>query len=165
VLITAGGSATPTAREDVAIGLIQVGGRVERASFLAGYNTSGSGLNGAGGINADASIGRVTVGGAWVASNLVAGATTGPDLVWGTADDALLSGAGVKNDPALRARIGLIILGSPLAGSTDAAEHFGLVAEEFSSLRTGRVDIPLTPGPGNDVISLGSTGNFTLREV
>ena len=80
-LITARGMTRPGRTRDLAIGSLSVGGSVEFASVLAGYDTLVRPVNG------DASIGNVEVGGDWVASNLVAGAAAGTDGLFGTADD------------------------------------------------------------------------------
>jgi hypothetical protein len=47
---------------------VTIGGRAEYAQFLAGYDTNLDAEN------ADAQIGAVTVGGDWIASNMVVGA-------------------------------------------------------------------------------------------
>src|SRR5439155_857241 len=66
VIITARGQALYSPGIDLAIGHLTVGGRVEFANILAGYQTD------MGSVNGDAQIGAVKVGGDWVASNLVA---------------------------------------------------------------------------------------------
>ena len=66
--ISARGTLAPASdAKALAIGAFSIGGSVDHAQILAGYDRTGAA------VNADAAIGRVTVGGNWTASDLAAG--------------------------------------------------------------------------------------------
>ena len=155
--IIARGRELPAGGPDVAIGSLTVGGRVEFARILAGYDFNGLPAN------PDAQVGPVVVGGDWVASNLVAGVVAGGDAQFGTADDAVIGG--VVDGP--RSRIASITIKGQALGTTAAGDHFGLVAEEVGALSIGGTAIPLLPNtPGvTDDEEIGATGDFHLLEV
>lgn len=138
VLITARGKEMPTAKADLAIGQITVGGRVEWAQFLAGYgiDTVPDALNG------DASIGAVSVGKEWIASDLVAGVDAGADGFFGGVDDVLI-GSGADT---LVARIASINIKGFTRGSAIAGDGFGIVAQEIGKLTIAKSKQPLTTG-------------------
>jgi hypothetical protein len=161
VVIGAVGQSNFTSTTDLAIGSIRVHGSVEHANLLAGYSFD---LGGTGphGNNADAQIGLVSVGGDWIASNLVAGVSAGADGLFGTADDAKLSGAGVKDLGSTVSRIGQVIIGGQVRGTANAGDHFGIVAEAIGSMTVGGASVALSP-QANSVVNLAS--NVTLREV
>ena len=156
-IISARGSATPTAASDLAIQTLRVLGRVEFAQILAGVDVSGTA------VNADAQIGAVTVGGDWVASSLAAGAVPGNGY-FGDADDARLSGAGVKDEAGLSSRIASVAIGGQALGTLGAGDHFGIVAEEVAVVTVG-MSLALGPGSGNDTVPVGITGDFRVNEV
>jgi hypothetical protein len=158
VIISAGGQkVVPVgSTKDVAIASLTVGGRVEFANILAGYDTSLSP------VNANAQIGAVKVGGDWFASNLVAGVAAGTDRLFGTADDVLIPDP--KANPKILASIASVTIGGQAQGlPNDPLGHFGIVAQHFGSVSIGGTTIPLTGA--NQGIPLGETGDFTLREV
>ena len=160
-LISARGQEAPPAGSDVAIGTINVTGRVEYALIQAGIDAFGS-------TNADAQIGTVTVGGDWIASSLVAGAQAGADGVFGTQDDGKLSGG--KDVAGVFSRISNVIIGGQVVGTESTGDHFGIVAESVGSLSIGANLIPLLAGKHNDNILLaplidGFFGDLRLREI
>jgi hypothetical protein len=163
VVISARGQKVPGATTDIAIGRITIGGRAEHARFLAGYDT---GLTPK---NADAQVRAVTVGGDWIASDLVAGVAAGADGLFGRADDAAISGAGTTDNPGIVSsiaglKIGGLVYGTPF--SVSGSDHFGFVAQEVGSVKVGGFTAPLRPGADNDVIELApTTGDMTVREV
>jgi len=164
-LISARGKLQPPAGSDIAIGSISVTGRVERALIIAGRDSYGLGHN-----NADAQITRVTVGGDWIASSLVAGADTGADGLFGTQDDVRMSGPGVKNLPNVLSRISNVTIGGQVIGSDGTADHFGIVAENIGVLTINGDVVPIFPGAHNDNRLLsadidGFFGNLRLREI
>lgn len=129
VNITAYGQPTaPTKGTDVAIKSVTIKGSVENANFLAG---------GAGSLNADASIGSITVGGDWLASSATAGVNVGPDSVIGTADDAKYSG-GVRDNVNISASIGsFTVKGQAFGTTSDTGDMFGVVAEQIGKAKVG----------------------------
>jgi hypothetical protein len=169
VSITARGQATPGTAGDVAIAKITVGGRVERAQILAGYDISKPPAP----INADASIGPVSVGGDWIASNLVAGVlnlgtddavggvgAAADNVNFGDSHDRLITSS---DDPNLISRIAKITIKGLVIGTGADADHFGFVAQQIGAFKVGGFTLPLISG--NDVVELSPlTGDFTLRE-
>jgi hypothetical protein len=157
VLITAVGQESPGSAEDLAIAKISIGGRVERAQILAGYDTAATPTA----TNADASIGPVSVSGDWIASNLVAGAADGADNLFGTADDTPLA---VSDSPDFIARIAKVTIKGFVIGTAASGDHFGFVAQQFGAFKAGVFAAQLTSGL--DVIELSqTTGDVTLREL
>jgi hypothetical protein len=110
-IISARGQANPQGTTDLAIGKLTVAGRVEFGQILAGVQVNGVA------VNADAQIGSVYVGGDWIASNLVAGAVAGADGKFGTADDAKMSGASVKDEVGINSRIASVTIGGQVLGN------------------------------------------------
>jgi hypothetical protein len=153
-ILSALGQAKPTTT-DVAIGSLTVKGGVEFAHILAGYATAGTAEV------ADAQVGPVSVGGDWVASSLVAGATAGADGVFGTGDDQVIPGG----KATISSRISSVTIGGQVLGTVGDSDHFGIVAQNVVSLKVGGTPIPLTPGNGNDDLVIGVTGDFTVHEI
>lgn len=153
VVISADGQSTPPAKgPDVAIGSVAVKGGVEYANIIGGGDT-----------NADASIGTVSVGRDWLASNLVAGVSGGDDGVFGTSDDAKLSGLGITDNTAIKSAIGSIRIRGQASGSATGGDHFGIVAESVGLVSISGV-VSLTT-KDKDTFNLGTTGDFTVNEV
>jgi hypothetical protein len=157
LFLCAGGPATPTGTAAVAIGSLRVGGSVEFADIRAGFD---GGLNP---TNADAQIGSVVVGGDWIASNLSAGADRGGDAKYGTFDDVKITGG--TDVPGVVSKITSIVIGGQALGTPGGSDHFGFVAQQIGSIKVGGTAQPLTPGPDDDVLDLGATGDLTIREV
>jgi hypothetical protein len=142
----------------VVLASLTVHQQVVYTNILAGYETHGLPQDGS------AQIGAILVDGNWTASNAVAGAEPGPDMLFGTRDDIRIpfSHAGILSE------IASIVIGGVVAGtpsSVNAHDHFGFVAQLIQSLMISGKTIALKPGPHNDVISLGTTGDVTLREI
>jgi hypothetical protein len=159
VIISAEGKAgpSPSATTDLAIASLTVGGRVEFADILAGYNVVLNPMNG------DAQIGAVTVGADWIASNLVAGVMATNDY-FGDADDAVIPGSSATLSSKIASiKIGGQVLGTP--ASVEPNDHYGFVAEAIGSLKVGGSSIPLKTGLNNDDLHVGATGDIELREV
>jgi hypothetical protein len=158
VVISARGQAVQGVSTDVAIGSIRVGGRVEAAQILAGYDIDLSGRN------ADAQISSLTVGGDWIASSVAAGATPGPNGFG--SGDSKISGGGVTDSPGIVSRIGSISIGGEVLGTGSGAE-FGFVAEGIGAFSLGGLSIPLSPGPHNDLrpLAVATTGDVTIHEI
>jgi hypothetical protein len=141
---------------DVAIASVSLGGRVEFGEILAGYDV----LLDPG--NADAQVGAVTVGRDWIASSIAAGVQDINGDGYGNADDALIT---ARDFPNLHSRIGSIVIGGEVMGTTAAGDHFGFTAESVGALSIAGTVIPLLAGPHNDNESLGSTGDVSVREL
>jgi hypothetical protein len=161
-IISARGSATPTATTDVAIGKITITGRVEFAQILAGFD-----LNFAA-VNADAQIGPVSVAGDWIASSIAAGVVAGGDHFFGDGDDSKMSGAGVKDVATVFSRITSLSIAGQVLGTPPTlnnSDFFGIEAENVGALKIGGTTIPLTAGHSNDNFFLGITGDFKVHEL
>ncbi len=116
---------------NVAFGSIAIGGGVRHAAILAGYNTNPDISLGA--DNPDAQIGTVTVGGDWVASDLISGVAWNENFGNGT--DRRAPGV---NNPDLSARIASIIIGGQVIGTADdPTDRFGFVAQQIDFLQFG----------------------------
>ncbi|MDX2080477.1 MAG: hypothetical protein SFU53_06810 [Terrimicrobiaceae bacterium] len=155
-LLTAGGNLT--AKGNLAIASLSVGGNVTNSTILAGYGTTGTGLNGNGAATnaGTAQIGSVNVGGNWVQSSIAAGSTTGADLDWGDNSNALLS----KGTSTLIASIASInIRGNAWTGSDT-----GIVAERLLKITIAGLDV--TPLPTQNNVGFGPTGtDFRFRQL
>ena len=157
IILSARGEDAPTATRDLAIQSLSIGGSVERAFILGGYSLSVvASTTTAAFVNNDAQIGRVTVGGDWRASSLVAGILDAGNNGFGNATDTP-DGAGAIS------RIASIVIGGVVAGSATAADHFGFTAVTIGSFKSINFTAPLTPG--KNVVELSPiTGDTTLRE-
>jgi hypothetical protein len=161
VIISARGQAVPGVTTDVAIGKVTIGGRVENARILAGYNVFLAPKN------ADAQIGAVTVGGDWVASSIAAGVVDGGNG-FGNVNDALISGAGTTDTAGITSKIGsLTIKGQTLGtpNSVSGSDHYGFVAQQIGSIKVGGTTIALAAGASNDNHVVGETTDLNIHEV
>jgi hypothetical protein len=158
-VISARGSAAPTATMDVAIRRLTVLGRVESAQIVAGIDLEGLAAN------ADAQIGPVVVGGDWIASSIAAGVGPGDDGFFGTDDDVDFADAGVKDVAGLSSRIASVTISGEALGTIGGTDHFSLVAETVGPVKVGGSLLNQTPGPGNDVVEIGTTGDFGIKEI
>lgn len=162
-LISARGQAIPPAASDLAIGVLAVTGFVEHAVIYAGIDRFGN-------TNADAQIGTVTVGGDWVASNLIAGGAAGSDGLFGTQDDVKLSGPLTRDVAGVYSRINALTIGGQVIGTEFTGDNFGIVAESVVNLSIGGNIIPMLAGRHNDFVILhpfldGFFGDVWLREI
>jgi hypothetical protein len=170
VTLAFAGGAVPTGGVFTVLGSLTVGGRVENARLLAGYDPL------LGPVAAGASVGPVIVGGSWIASTLHAGTGPGPDGFDGTGDDARLAGPGIDPAPGLTGQIArLLIKGQALGTYASASDHFGIVAEWIKQAKVGPAKLgflggPRSPddrffiaptGPGGD----GSLFDFAILET
>jgi hypothetical protein len=163
LIISAGGTNHPEATSDVAIEKLTVGGRVEFAQILGGYNPYLEA------INSDAQIGLVKVGGDWIASSLAAGVMNlgADDVIGGTGLDADNVNFGDTHDTKIvevtdsaailslvqRIEIAGQIFGTP--GAIRPDDRFGFVAEEIGTLKVGAQTFNLNAGPNNDGVLIG----------
>ena len=127
VIIAARGQHTvlPGATSDLAIGRIAIGGRVEFAIILAGYDTRLVPRN------ADAQIGAVTVGGDWIASTIVAGVVDGGNGFGNSLDAKIGLGTdtlGIVSKIA-SITIGGLALGTPSSISSTDSSNAGPSSE------------------------------------
>jgi hypothetical protein len=135
---------------------LSIGGSVDHAQILAGYDRTGAATD------ADAGIGAVTIGGDWTASNLIAGVTAGPDGLLATDDDAPISRA-----TSIISKIASIVIKGSALGTEGGADHFGFLAEQIGSFKADGGKLTLAAGPHNDVAGfpVGTTDDLIVREV
>jgi hypothetical protein len=153
VVISAGGQATPGKTKDVAIGSITITGDVKLTNIFAGYDQNLVPVNG------DAQIGAVKVTGGWTTANLIAGAknTASGNVNFGDANDASI---GAGSDRIL-ARIASISIGREVTGTAGGTEHYGFVAQQIGSFKSGGVRLPLLPAPSTRPI--GDSGDVSIH--
>jgi hypothetical protein len=162
VAITAATNADATDTVNLVIKSIKIGGRVEFANILGGFDSTGAA------VNPHAQIGSITVGGAWAASSVSAGIAP-VDGFFGNSNDAPPA---VNGTPTPVSRIASIVIRGAITGtSLNIVDHFGFVAQEIVKFKFNGNTFPLTPGPGNDDPSasapsylLASTGDVRLHE-
>jgi hypothetical protein len=125
---------------------------VDGADLLAGYSQFGVvGLNP---VNGHARVGSVWVGGDWVASNLYAVVDIGTGQRIG----------GARAGPD--SRIDSLWVGGAIRGTAAAGDEFRITAHEVRAVAAGRPPVgPLQPGPGNDHLAVGATGDVLIEEV
>jgi hypothetical protein len=163
VIIAARGKSglSDSATSDLAIGKIAIGGRIDLANILAGYTTASAG-NFLRPVNADARVGTVTVGGDWIASNLIVGVQDKTSDGFGDADDTKIfdpgSGFTLKdNDDDLGAvsRIESVIIKGQAIGTiaSNDTEIFGIEAQQIVSIKIGDAAIPFITGASNDLFA------------
>ena len=136
------------------IGAITVGGNVERANILAGYDTATVATDGS------ASIGKVSVLGDWVASNLIAGFAAGGDGKFGTSDDTRIG------TPLIASKIASITILGQVSGTaanpgtpTDPvnSDSFAFEASNIGLVKLGLVTLPLAVALNTDHYLLSYT--------
>jgi hypothetical protein len=167
VLITAGGQSTPDGTSDVVLKSLTVGGRVEFAEILAGYDD----LPTPSGLNADAQIGKVVVGD-WIASSLVAGVQDDADPLrddhFGESrvdsDDIKIAGG----SDAIASKIASIVIKNAAFGTLandipTSQDHYGFVAQEIGSFKIGSTVFNLAPGAGTDLAGFPVSRSLDLR--
>lgn len=161
-IITALAKLSPDrASRAVGINALTVKGDVENARILVGYNAAGDGLN------PDASIGKVSVGGNWKASSLASGVLDNGNDDFGINDSVIPEAVADQ----ILARITSIVIRGEATGSSTPGDHFGIVAELISSVRINGIKIPLVKNiPDNilldDVPGMGATTmDFRIVEV
>jgi autotransporter-associated beta strand protein len=162
VVISGFGKAdAPTKGSDVAIKSLKVSGGVEFLRVLAGYDLTLTGLN------ADAAINSISVSADWRASTVLAGVSAGADGNDGTADDAKLTTIGVRDNADIFSAIAKLTIKGQAFGTIDAADHFGIVAEQITKAKIGKATLKLDRGErdADDVFAIGATSDFFVREA
>jgi hypothetical protein len=141
-----GADSAPAIISGRSIGTLAVGGNVDHAEILAGFDSA---LNP---LAVPARIYQVLVKGQWSASDLAAGVSAGTDGFFGTGDDVKFGLQG--------SRIGLLRVGS-FTDSPDAGDHSGIVSTQIATVIAGRTRVPLTAAINN----LPAPGTTDLRIV
>jgi hypothetical protein len=126
--IVAEGGATPTAKADVAFQSIAIAHDVTSTAIFAGYDLDFQPVNG------HAQIGKVTVGGNWTASSLVAGVRDLEHDGFGDSDDLRIQ---TDHGSALVSKIASITIKGTVNGTANAGDHFGFEAQQIGALTIG----------------------------
>jgi hypothetical protein len=154
-IVTAGGQAVFNGKSDLAIASLVVKGDVASSTIMAGYSVTGSPANG------HAQIGSVQVTGDWSASDLVAGVANATGN-FGTSADTLIE----NSSSSVLSRIASIVIGGSVTGSADANDHFGFVARQIGSFRSGAGKLALDSTAGQVFeLTADTTNDVTVREV
>jgi hypothetical protein len=154
-LLSASVPAASTGVSDLAIGKITIGGRVEQTQILAGYDTT---LNP---VSGNAQIGAVTVGGNWIASDLVAGvqeanAASG----FGGSGDTIIGNIGNSV-----ARIASIVIKGIVEGTPGTGDQFGFESHAIGSVKIDGASLTLPTAPGFLALSPITGADVTLRLI
>ncbi len=127
---------------------VKVTGDVFDSSIMAGVDLGRDTVFGGTGLNADdvstGTIAKVTIGGNFKESDLVAGIIRGADGFFGTSDDGIAEGRGV---------IGDVVIGGTQTGSDRSSESYRIT----SSGTIGKVTI------GGSVVT--TSGNFAVERL
>ena len=163
--ILALGKAQPAKAADaLALASLTIKGRVADSFIAAGLSSDGL-------KNPDAQIGTITVNGDWVRSTATAAVSAGADLVFGTADDAVVaSTAAFTNNTAIVSRIAAVFVKGQIFGTSGGADSYGFVAQTIGKFGRGPAAYTLKANPVPnaaplDLVSLSITGDVFLREV
>jgi hypothetical protein len=79
-------------------------------------------------------------------------------------DDSKLGGLGF-DVPEVLSRIDRATIGGQVRGTDISGDHYGIVAENIESLKIRGKSVRMTPGPNNDDVSIGDTGDFRVNEI
>lgn len=155
VIAAVGQAQDPVSGDDIAIATLNVGRDVVYAQILGGYGFGGTA------VNADASIGKISVGGNWRASSVAAGVQDAGDPGYGSGDILQTT----NDNVALISRIASITIKGVVAGTAAAADNFGFVAQQIDFVKIGGRTAMLTTGPSNNNILLPFTDDVHILEV
>jgi hypothetical protein len=108
---------------------------VANSQILAGFNLAKAA------VNADVSIGTVSVKGNWTASDLVAGIADSTANGFGR-DDALIGGGGDAN---IIAKIASLTIKLGATGSAAGGDFFGITAEEIAKAKINGASVGPPP--------------------
>jgi hypothetical protein len=162
VTISARGQHVP-GLTDVAIGKLKVSGSVEFANILGGYARNQSNPDQLIPVNGDAQIGSVTVGGDWIASNLVAGVTNvaSNNMAFGDTNDASIG----PGNASIASAIGSVSIQGMIIGSPGSGDQYGFCAQQFGSFTFGGTTL-FKKGNKSDLIPLSPiTGDVAVHQV
>lgn len=144
------GTAQPTVKTAVALKSLTIGQSVDRANIRAGYDATGQPLN------PNVQIGKVSVGGEWIASSLLAGVV---------ATDQGLESIGGGN--GIASRIASITVRGYIAGTPASFfpnDFFAFAARQIGAFKVGKASVALDRNAA-DALPIGSTGDVAIIEV
>ena len=150
--IVARGALRPTTTTDIAFGTIQISGRAEFVNILAGFDETAALITQQipPGVNGNAQIKSIRIGGTAAGVNVVAGVLPGADGEFGTDDDSSYGDFTDGIDPVVGK---LTVAGQWLA--TEAADDaFVVTADRVLKCSVNRVRLPLTTANDAEVLTL-----------
>ena len=142
----------------IAINTLTVRGDVKNAEILLGYDSLFRPVNG------DASVGKVTIKGSFIASSLVAGVMDDPTTPngFGRGDKAI--GAETDTTPNIVSRIASLVIQGTIQGTVGTEDSFGITAQKISKAKINKVTVVLDKLALDDV-GFGDNGDVRLIEV
>ncbi len=149
-VVIVAGSTPDDARKSTTIGKVDIGGTASHFNLLAGFSSLENLTSGA------AEIGKVSIKGDLLESNIVAGVAPGDDGFWGTADDAV--GAQTTSS-----RIASVIIKGQAAGTAEAGDQFGIVAQAIGKVQVGTVKLTIPKSVTDPVTTIGWSEDVTIR--
>lgn len=166
-------SATKTARTAAAIASISITGSVRNALILGGYDQIGRATN------PDATIGAVTVGQNWIATQLVVGVknlggngmddngTFDDNLDYGNGHDTKITANDSPDTTGLKliSKIASVTIKGYAIGTVSTSDNFGIVAQQVGLVKVGVRSYPLATGTDLVGLPLGATADFFVHEV
>ncbi|MEA3210349.1 MAG: hypothetical protein QOE70_3406 [Chthoniobacter sp.] len=150
----------PGSTRDVVISSVEIGGDLRLARILGGYS---GGQNPPGAFDPDAQIGHVTVGGDWIASDVLAGVTT---LYENGTQYVPITGYFTVNHPGVIASIGEITIKGRMRSDPDAPGiNFGIAAEKILGLSLTGHRERFTPAYDPVIFPPVASGQAAIAEV
>lgn len=150
--VITGDSAAQTVAAAVALKSFNVRGDFDHSAIRGGSFLSG---------NPDVQLGKIIIGGDFLASSLTAGITAGNDGLLATADDALYSGGSA----AIVSRIASVVIKGQATGTVEAGGRFAIEAESIGSVQVGATKLVLSKLAKDHQLPLGGTGDLFVHEV
>jgi hypothetical protein len=150
----------------VGIDQLQVNGNVANAQILLGYKKITPGEDDPSPVrydptNPDASAGKITVKGNWVASSLVAGVFDSTEDGFGQ-NDQVIAGADTSK---LVARIASIVIKGTVSGTAAEGDHFGITAQDIGKLSINGDKVALDKKAKDNILLDQTNGDFRVVEV
>jgi len=137
----------------VAIEKMTVMGSLNGARILAGYDPDLEASN------PNTRIGKITIGGDLVATDIVAGIDD-VNGVFGDGDDQVPTD---DPKPEFLSSIGTIIVSGIVSGTEGGTDQYGILAERIGTVQIGGTVLPLGKKTLDD-LQLGTTGDYRLQE-
>jgi hypothetical protein len=168
-IVSAGGFRflSSSAKTDVAINRVIIGGDMTRAAILAGY-TDGTATSWGTESDPHAQINSVIINGNLTASSIAAGVSAGTDQAFGTGDDKALDGPLIDFSRIISTISSVVVRGHVLAENPEPMGNFGIVSKHVVAVSIAGQPEPLIDGPQNDTnyLALGDPAASTsIREI
>lgn len=154
--LSVSGKANPaTAADALAVKSIAIGGNVVFGEIFIGGSTRDFVTH----LSVQAQ--SITIGGDFIASNIVNGFEPGADGFYGTADD---KPDDLDGNNLIKATIASIIIKGRATGTSSSGDSYGIQAEKIGSVTIGGRKVALDP-LGNDNVLVGAFADLRIREL